>query len=115
MHYTLMFYESPEDFSLRISPLKQQEYLASWSHYVHALRESGIIVSGAGLHPPETATSLRRRDGEMLVQNGPITETKEQLGGFFIIDVPDLDTALEWAARCPTNAVEVRQNLPPMK
>jgi hypothetical protein len=114
MHYTLLFYESPEGFSHRTNPLKQQEYLAGWSHYVHALRESGIMVSGAGLHLPETATSLRRRDGEMLVQDGPITETKEQLGGFFIIDAPDLDTALEWAARCPISAVEVRQNLPPM-
>jgi hypothetical protein len=115
MHYTLLFYESKEDFSLRTDPLRQQEYLASWSHYVNALRDSGIVVSGAGLHPPETATTLRRQGGEMLVQDGPITETKEQLGGFFIIDVPDLDTALEWAARCPNNAVEVRRNLPPIK
>jgi hypothetical protein len=115
MHYTLLFYETPEDFSLRTDPLRQQEYLASWSHYAKALRESGIVVSGSGLYPPETATSLRRRDGEMLVQDGPITETKEQLGGFFIIDVPNLDTALEWAARCPNNTVELRRNLPPMK
>jgi hypothetical protein len=115
MHYTLLFYESPEDFSFRTDPLRQQEYLAGWSHYANALRDSGIVVSGAGLYAPETATSLRRSDGEMLVQDGPITETKEQLGGFFIIDVPDLDTALEWAARCPNNAVEVRRNLPPIK
>jgi len=72
-------------------------------------------VSGAGLHPPETATTLRWQGGEMLVQDGPITETKEQLGGFFIIDVPDLDTSLEWAARCPKNTVEVRPNIPPIK
>jgi hypothetical protein len=115
MHYTLLFYESPEDFSLRTDPLKQKEYSASWSHYVNALRESGIVVIGSGLYPPETATTLRRRDGEMLVQDGPITETKEQLGGFFIIDVPDLDIALEWAARCPNSTVELRRNLPPMK
>jgi hypothetical protein len=86
MHYTLLFYESSEDFSLRTDSLCQQEYSANWSHYVKALRESGIVVSGSGLYPPETATTLRRRDGEMLVQDGPITETKEQLGGFFIID-----------------------------
>jgi hypothetical protein len=115
MHYTLLFYESPEDFSLRTDPLRQQDYLSSWSHYVNALRKSGIVVSGSALYPPETATTLRRRDGEMLVQDGPIIETKEQLGGFFIIDVPDLDTALEWAARCPNNTVELRRNLPPMK
>jgi hypothetical protein len=115
MHYTLLFYETPEDFSHRTDPLHQQEYLAGWSHYVNALRGSGIVVSSSGLYPPDTATTIRRQGGEMLVQDGPITETKEQLGGFFVIDVPDLDTALEWAARCPIDAVEIRQNIPPMK
>ncbi|WP_248925636.1 YciI family protein [Paenibacillus hamazuiensis] len=115
MHYTILFYETPEDFARRSDPERQQEYLAGWSHYVKALRESGIVVSGAGLDAPSTAASLRRHGGEMRVQDGPVTETKEQLGGFFVIDVPDLDAALEWAARCPNNAVEVRRNLPPMK
>ncbi|WP_199614115.1 YciI family protein [Paenibacillus alkalitolerans] len=115
MQFTLLFYESPEDFSNRTDPSRQKEYLAGWSHYVNALRNSGVVVSGSGLYPPETAASLRRRDGEMLVQDGPVTETKEQLGGFFVIDVPDLDTALQWAARSPVNAVEVRQNIPPLK
>jgi hypothetical protein len=115
MHYTLLFYESPEDFAARTDPSRQQEYLAGWTHYVKALRESGIVVSGSGLYAPETATTVRRRDGEMLVQDGPVTETKEQIGGFFVIDVPDLETALEWAARGPVNAVEVRQNIPSIK
>ncbi|TCZ78152.1 YciI family protein [Paenibacillus albiflavus] len=115
MHFSLMFYESPEDFAARKDPARQEEYLAGWSHYVHALRESGIVVSGFGLHAPETAATLLRRDGDMFVQDGPFTETKEQLGGLFVIDVPDLDTALEWAARAPVNAVEVRQNLPSLK
>jgi len=115
MHYTLLFYESPEDFSARTDPSRQQAYLAGWTHYVKALREAGIVVSSSGLYPPETATTLRRRDGELLVQDGPVTETKEQIGGLFIIDVPDLDKALEWAARSPVNAVEVRQNIPQIK
>ncbi|QYR19326.1 YciI family protein [Paenibacillus sp. sptzw28] len=115
MHYTLLFYESPEEFSLRTDSSRQKEYLASWSHYVNALRASGVVVTGSGLQAPETATSLRRKGSEMLVQDGPVTETKEQLGGFFIIDVPDLDTALEWAARGPSDAVEVRQNIPSIK
>ncbi|MBO9599207.1 MAG: YciI family protein, partial [Cohnella sp.] len=63
---------------------------------------------------PETAATLQRREGNIVVQDGPFAETKEQLGGLFVIDVPDLDTALKWAARSPVNAVEVRQNLPPM-
>ncbi|MEC0373549.1 YciI family protein [Paenibacillus chibensis] len=115
MHFTLMLFESPEDFNARKDPEKQQEYLAGWSHYAHALREAGVVVSGFGLHAPETAATIQRRDGEMLVQDGPFTETKEQLGGLFVIDVADLDTALEWAARAPVNAVEVRQNLPALK
>lgn len=115
MQYTLLFYESPEDFAQRKDPSRQQDYLAGWAHYVKALRESGIVVASAGLHAPESATTLRRQNGEVLVQDGPFAETKEQIGGFFIIDVPDLDTALEWAARGPVNAVEVRPNLPPLK
>lgn len=110
-----MFFESPEDFAARKDPARQQEYLAGWSHYVHALRESGVVVTGFGLHAPETAATVQRRDGDRFVQDGPFTETKEQLGGLFVIDVPDLDTALEWAVRAPVNAVEVRQNLPSIK
>ncbi|WP_276352309.1 YciI family protein [Cohnella caldifontis] len=115
MQFTLLFYESPEEFANRKDPEKQQDYLAGWSHYVKALRESGVVVGGFGLFPPETAASLKRKDGELVAQDGPVIETKEQLGGVFVIDVPDVDTALEWASRGPSCAVEVRQNLPPMK
>jgi len=115
MHYSLLFYETPEEFSRRTDPEKREAYLAGWAHYVHAIREAGIVVASAALHPPETGASLKRVQGEMLVQDGPISATKEQLGGLFVIDVPDQDTALEWAARGPTDAVEVRQNLPPIR
>ncbi|MBB6733575.1 YciI family protein [Cohnella zeiphila] len=115
MHYTLLFYESPEEFARRTDPEQREAYLAGWTHYVRALREAGIVVASAGLYPPETAASLKRVKGETLVQDGPITSAKEQLGGLFVIDVPDQDTALEWASRGPTDAVEVRQNLPPTK
>ena len=79
--------------------------------------KSGIVVSGAGLEAPQTATTIRVRDGRRQVQDGPYSDTKEQLGGYFVIDVPDLDTALEWAARSPSAGsacVEVRPVLPPM-
>lgn len=115
MQYTLMLFESPEDFAARKDPDKQQAYMAGWAHYVHALRESGVAVGGFGLHAPETASTVRRSEGTMRVQDGPVTETKEQLGGIFVIDVPDLEAALAWAGRAPVNAVEVRQNLPAMK
>ena len=76
----------------------------------------GVFVGGAGLQPPETATTLRFED-DLHIQDGPHAETAEQLGGFFIIDVPDLDAALEWAARAPRipgRIVEVRPNLHPL-
>jgi hypothetical protein len=72
---------------------------------------AGVFVGGAPLKDTGTATTVRLKDGRRLVQDGPFAEAKEQLGGFVILDVPSLDAALEWAARCPTAAtgvVEVR-------
>jgi hypothetical protein len=85
-----------------------------WSAYTRALQEAGIMVSGAGLQGPEVATTVRVRAGERLLTDGPFADTKEHLLGFYVIDVPDLDTALEWAAKVPnvrTGSVEVRPML----
>jgi len=115
MHYTLMFCLSPEEFEARSNPKTQQAFFASFMPYMNAIREAGILVSGAGLQPPSTATTVRLRDGKRLVQDGPFADTKEQLGGFCVINVPDLDAALDWAARYPAGQgglVEVRPNLP---
>src|SRR5262249_16849274 len=79
--------------------------------YGEALRAAGIFVAGAGLGLPETATMVSVRDGKRQVQDGPYTESKEFLGAVVIIEVPNLDAALEWAARNPAAAdvfVEVR-------
>jgi hypothetical protein len=73
-------------------------------------------VSGNGLQAPEMGTTVRLRDGKRQVQDGPIADTKEHLGGYFIIQAPTLDVALEWAARAPCTAsgsAEVRPVLPP--
>lgn len=81
------------------------------------MQETGHVVSGAGLQPPSTATTVRVRKGERIVQDGPYADTKEQLAGFFVMDLPDLDAALGWAARSPaaaTASVEVRTVPPPM-
>lgn len=115
MSYTLMLFESKEDFAARTDPAQQEAYLAGWRHYTRALQEAGIVVFGAGLYAPETAATMKRHGGETVVQDGPFAETKEQLGGIMVIDVPDIDTALEWAARAPVATVEVRQNIPPLK
>ena len=79
--------------------------------YGEALRAAGIFVAGAGLESPQATTVVSVRNGKRQVQDGPYAETKEFLGGFVIIDVPNLDAALEWAARNPAAAeafVEVR-------
>ena len=63
------------------------------------LRSAGVWVFAGGLHPPETATVVRSRGGKVVTTDGPFAETKEQLGGFWVIDAPDLDAALAWAAK----------------
>ncbi len=117
MQYMLMFYEPTHDFEQRNDPVKAKAYWAGWSAYVEALAQSGIVRSGSGLQPPVTATTLRLKGDKRDVQDGPFAETKEQLGGFFIIETDDLDTALSWAAKAPcasTGGVEVRPVMPPM-
>ena len=82
-----------------------------WGAYTRALIDAGVLVGGEALHPSATATTIRMTDDGREVQDGPYAATKEQLGGFYVVDVPDLDTALEWAARNPAascGAVEVR-------
>jgi len=116
MNYTMLIYESQAGFALRNDPEKSQAYWAAWPAYVKALQDAGIMVGGAGLQLPDTATTLRLQNGRRHVQDGPFADTKEQLGGYFIINVPDLDAALDWAARCPAapgSAIEVRPNLTP--
>jgi hypothetical protein len=75
------------------------------------MNEKGVFVAGEGLYPTPTATTVRVRGGDRDVTDGPFTETKEQLGGFYVLDVKDLDEAIEWAAKIPGaqfGAVEIR-------
>lgn len=112
MEYLLIANETAEDFARRDEP----DYWAGWSSYIDALARSGAMRNAAGLQPPHAATTVRTRDGELVVEDGPFADSKEQLGGYFVIDVADLDEALEWARRCPsatTASVEVRPLLPP--
>lgn len=116
MQYLMQFLDTASRFAHRNDPEKAPAYWGAWGSYINTLVESGLMVSGAGLQPPETATTVRVRNGERIVQDGPFAEAKEMLGGFCIIDVPTLDVALEWAARCPaaeSGSVEVRPVMPP--
>lgn len=111
MQYAMLIYEPQEGISQREAP-ENEEFWAPWRKYQQSLLDSGVMVAGAPLHPANTtATTIRVRGGSQHVQDGPYADTKEQLGGFIILDVPSLDVALEWAAKCPATrygAVEIR-------
>ena len=107
MKYALLVHQPKEYFDRR----QDQTAITAGRAYGEALQAAGVLVGGAGLQSPKTATTVSVRDGKRQVHDGPYAETKEFLAGFGIIDVPNLDAALEWAARHPAagdSAVEVR-------
>lgn len=108
MRYALLVYETDAAVKGRDDP----EYQAAYKAYIKAIYDSGVATAGAGLHDAAITTTFRLVDGKRQIQDGPFADTKEQLAGFFLIDVPDLDKALAWAARCPSTAyggvVEIR-------
>jgi hypothetical protein len=111
MQFALLIYESPELFAARKND-ENDPYLGAWRAYYKALVEAGIYAGGDALEVPETGTTVRVKQGERRVQDGPYADTKEQLAGVLILELPSLDAALDWAARCPAawaGAVEVRQ------
>jgi hypothetical protein len=117
MQFALLIYESPEAFASRKSD-GSDPYTSAWRVYHKALVEAGVFVGGDPLEVPETGTTIRTKEGRRGVQDGPYADTKEQLGGFTILELPSLDAALEWAARCPAasfGAVEVRPLAPQTK
>ena len=106
MKYMLLIYENDAE---RIEMM--DERMPNCAAYVEAMKKAGIYVVGERLRGATTTTTVRVNHGKTQVVDGPYAEAKEQLGGFHVIDVPDLDTALAWAARCPSatrGTVEVR-------
>ena len=88
-----------------------REMSDAYATFTAELREAGAMVGGDALQPTATATTVRVRDGERLLTDGPFAETREQLGGFYLVECADLDEALDWAARIPGAAhgsIEVR-------
>lgn len=117
MQYLILATETADAFAARTDPDRSGEYWSAWTAYIDALVQSGVMVQAGGLQPPHTATTLRLQDGRRIVHDGPFAETKEQLGGYFVVEVPDIDAALAWAERCPSagySSVEVRPLLAPM-
>lgn len=110
MRYTFLLYSNPADFQ-DVSEEDMQASLAAFGEYITALKDAGVFIDTDWLQPPMTATTISLKGGEETVQDGAFADTKEQLGGYFAVDVPDLDTALAWARKCPAvhyGYVEVR-------
>jgi hypothetical protein len=106
--YLLLLYE-PADTPP--TPEESAAAMPKWAAFTQGLKEDGVFVAGEALERPDIATTVRSRDGEFQVTDGPFAETREALGGFYMIDVPDLDTALSYAQRVPNvhyGSVEVR-------
>jgi hypothetical protein len=110
MRYILLNYVQ-EDGWTRLTKEQQEQGMAAAYAYNDALTRAGVFVGSNRLQPSSSATTVRLADGKAQVLDGPYADTKEQLGGYYMIDVPDLDAALAWAARCPGASyglVEVR-------
>jgi hypothetical protein len=110
MQYMLTLYVDETAWP-KMTQAEQQQGYAAYMAYSEALKQAGALKASGRLQPTSTATTVRTVNGKSQVLDGPYAETKEQLGGYFLIDVADLDAALSWAARCPGSqhgVVEVR-------
>ncbi|MCW5634173.1 MAG: YciI family protein [Rubrivivax sp.] len=110
MEYLLLIHSDPAGWAA-LTPAQQKEGMAAYAAYSEALGNAGVLRGANRLRPGQTATTVRLVSGKTQLLNGPYAETREQLGGYYLIDVPDLDSAIAWAARCPGaahGAVEVR-------
>jgi hypothetical protein len=110
MKYLLLIYA--DEAGQRTASQEQiGQMIAAYGAYTEATKKAGVHVDSNRLRPAAAGTTVRVRNGKTEVLDGPYAETKEQLGGYYMIDVPDLDAALSWAARCPGashGAMEVR-------
>jgi hypothetical protein len=111
MKYIALLYGDPEvDGPVPGTP-EFMQMLSDYQSATEAMARAGVLIDSSPLQPPQTATTLRVRDGEMRLSDGPFAEIKEQLGGYYILDCADLDTALRYAAMIPAaryGSVEVR-------
>ncbi len=116
MRYTFFLYNDESAFA-DMPPEAMEEQLAVYGAYIGALREAGVFVDTDWLQPSPTATTLGVSEGTRHVQDGPFADTKEQLGGYFVVDVADLDAALDWAEICPSvqygGKIEIRPSAMP--
>ena len=117
MKFMLVYRETADEFAKREGP-EAKDYMGAWMAYMGAMSAAGVMVAGNGLLPPGTASFVSMANGAPHVQDGPYPDTKEQLGGYVILEVPDRDAAIQWAARSPSallSPVEVRPVMPTMQ
>jgi hypothetical protein len=110
MQYLLMLYLNESAWPAMTQTQREQGY-AAYAAYTEALTNANVFKGSNRLRPTSDATTIRVADGKPQVLDGPYADSKEQLGGYFLIDVPDLDAAISWASRCPAashGTVEVR-------
>jgi len=110
MQYMLLIYDE-ERVLASMSDAERDSFMQEYFVYTQSLRDSGAFVNGDALQPTATATTVTVRDGETITTDGPFAETKEQLGGFYLVEAESLDEALDWAAKIPSariGKVEVR-------
>jgi hypothetical protein len=109
--YAILIY-GDEAVGAQATPEQQKQVMDMWWGYEAELqKQPGLRLAGEALQPTSTATSVRVKDGKRMTTDGPFAETKEQLGGFYLIEAKDLDEAIEWGARCPGamfGTIEVR-------
>jgi len=110
MQYMLLIYGNEAGMQTA-TKAQSEQMMAAYGAYTEAIKKAGILASSNRLKPTTAASSVRVADGKTKVLDGPYAETKEQLAGYYLIEVPDLDAALSWAARCPGanyGTIEVR-------
>jgi hypothetical protein len=117
MEYMILIY-GDESAWTNASQAQLKAMYAEYGAYTQELMKAGVMRAGSELKPVATATTVRLRGGKVLSTDGPFAETKEQLGGYYLIEVPDLDAAVKWAGKCPgakMGSCEVRPLAPPPK
>jgi hypothetical protein len=110
MQYLLLIY-SNEQIEASRTPAEMDAWMGEYVAYTEALQNSGVMAGGDALHPTSAATTVRVQNGKAVTTHGPFAETKEQLGGYYVLNCNNLDEAIEWAAKCPgarIGSIEVR-------
>lgn len=110
MKYLLMIYTNEQQDAQR-TPEESEANMGDYYAFTNAVREAGVMVAGEALHPTTAATTVRVRQGQTTSTDGPFAETKEQLGGYYLLDCQNLDEAIKWAAKIPgakDGSIEIR-------